>query len=169
MKKSHSIINASPPERIFISLNLFCRQVSSSFTATVISALFFMRIYLFFLWTFISCSIICFGQASGYKEVTAVSFKNLLSQEKGILLDVRTPGEYSQGHLAGAQNLNFYDPDFALKLKKLAAGKVAFIYCASGGRSAKAATILKDYSQAPVYNLIGGIAAWQKAGYPVVK
>ena len=92
-------------------------------------------------------------------------FKTKLeATENAIVLDVRTEEEVGSGVLAGAINI-VYDENFANKLGSVEQ-KPIFIYCAAGGRSAKAANILrqKGYS---VFELDGGIRAWKDAGLPI--
>ena len=64
--------------------------------------------------------------------------------ENAFIIDVRTKDEYDAGHIKDAINVNFYDPDFIENMKKVCEGKKPFIYCRSGGRSAKAVQMLKD-------------------------
>lgn len=85
--------------------------------------------------------------------------------ENAILLDVRTVEEVNAGALAGAINI-VYDDVFAEKLGDLE-HKPIFIYCGSGIRSAKAATILREKGYNPVYEMEGGLKAWKAAGLQV--
>jgi phage shock protein E len=85
------------------------------------------------------------------------------------LLDVRTPDEWKEGHLQGATLVTLAKEGFVDKAKAaLDAKKPVLVYCKSGGRSAKAAKQLRE-AGFTVYDLDGGITAWQKAGKPVVK
>lgn len=87
----------------------------------------------------------------------------------GLLLDVRTDNEFAQGHLRGAQQIDFYRDDFADALEKLDKDQPVFIYCRSGNRSGKAAKQMKAMGFSAVYNLEGGIGAWSKRGKPIAK
>lgn len=92
-------------------------------------------------------------------------FKTRLeTTENALLLDVRTQEEVQTGALEGAINIA-YDNNFADKLGTLEQ-KPIFVYCAVGGRSAKAATLLREKGYS-VYELKGGIQAWKEAGLPV--
>jgi rhodanese-related sulfurtransferase len=82
---------------------------------------------------------------------------------------VRSPEECARAHLSGAINLNFYAADCKNKVKAYATGQAVLVYCAVGGRSAKAAQWLQELMTAPVFNLAGGFNAWTKAGLPVKK
>ena len=85
------------------------------------------------------------------------------------LIDVRTAEEFAQGHIEGADNIDVNLPDFDGRTEGFPAcgtGCVV-VYCRGGKRSLKAANMLAKRG-AEVYNLDGGILAWQKAGRPTV-
>ncbi len=85
------------------------------------------------------------------------------------ILDVRTAQEVAGGTLPGAVNIDFFAPDFTKQLGRLDTTKPVFVYCAVGGRSSKAAQQLQQAGFKTVYNLSGGMQAWQQAGYPTTK
>ena len=72
------------------------------------------------------------------------------------LLDVRTPQEWQSGKIASSNFINFNDADFKQQIEKLDKNKPIFVYCAAGGRSSKATTILQGAGFKQVYNLSGG-------------
>lgn len=76
------------------------------------------------------------------------------------MLDVRTPKEFKKGHIDGAKNMNYYDDDFDAQIEKLDKDKPVYVYCHSGGRSAKAMSLMKEKGFKEVYNLLGGYGAW---------
>lgn len=80
--------------------------------------------------------------------------KTYKTTPNGQLLDVRTPGEWSQGKLESSALINFNDAKFEQNLSKLDKSKLVFVYCAVGGRSAKAAQILNN-NGFKVFNLTG--------------
>ncbi len=86
-----------------------------------------------------------------------------------VLLDVRTPDEFSQGHLRHSMNLDFYNPSFGTELGKLDKNKNYLVYCRSGRRSASAATQMKGLGFTKVSNMLGGITQWMQEGRPVEK
>ena len=87
--------------------------------------------------------------------------------EKGaFLVDVRTPEEFAEGHIAKAVNMNVNDNDFESKIATLDKEKPVMVYCRSGGRSAKAAGILKEKGFKHVYDLDGGMIGWNEANKP---
>ena len=106
-----------------------------------------------------------FGCGSGKKTETigVDEFAAAIAQSEVRLIDVRTPQEYAEGHLAGAENINVKDSAFAERIKDIE-GTVA-VYCRGGRRSLTAAEQLAKQG-CTVYNLDGGIMAWMKAGKP---
>jgi rhodanese-related sulfurtransferase len=102
------------------------------------------------------------------KNVDANEAEMLLKENKKVVvLDIRTPKEFSAGHIAGATNINFYDADFEKKLGALDKSQSYLVHCAVGGRSAKARELMKTLQFKSIYHLEGGIKAWEKAGKPV--
>ena len=105
---------------------------------------------------------------SGGQTVTAQEFEDLLkTPAQKVLLDVRTPEEYAMNHIPGSNNLNVNASDFEAQVKTIDKNSEIFVYCKSGSRSADAATILNQLGFTKVYNLDGGILAWQGANKPV--
>lgn len=104
----------------------------------------------------------------GYEQLNSDKFYQLLEENDLVqLIDVRTPEEVSFGMIKGARHFDIYNPDFAKRLEKLDKDKPVAVYCAVGGRSAKAGEKLIEMGFVKVYNLEGGMRSWQVAGYPV--
>ena len=83
-----------------------------------------------------------------------------------ILLDVRTPEELAEnGNIPGAKNHDFYAEDFKSNIDAMDRETPVMLYCRSGGRSGKAAAMLKEMGFKQVYDLNGGYTAWLAAGY----
>lgn len=100
--------------------------------------------------------------------VDAADFAAALKQPGTVILDVRTPAEFAEGHLPGAVNMNVESPDFAQQAATLdPAGRYA-IYCRSGNRSGVAVDYLAGQGFSSIYHLGGGIQEWQDAGGEVV-
>ncbi len=107
------------------------------------------------------------GQNSGNVNLSAVDFqKKFAETPNGILLDVRTPGEYEKGHIANSQNIDWNGDNFEAQAKSLNHDSPLFVYCLSGGRSANAAAKLRTMGFSKVYELAGGIMKWRAAGLP---
>jgi rhodanese-related sulfurtransferase/peroxiredoxin len=100
--------------------------------------------------------------------VSPDEFQKLIAKGEGILIDVRTPGEYALGHLANSVNINLRAKDFAEQMQKLDKSKTYLVYCASGGRSTQACDKMSKSEFPHLYNLKGGIDAWKTAGKPTV-
>ena len=75
-----------------------------------------------------------------------------------VLLDVRTPQEYREGHIPGSQNVPLQQLD---KAEEVTENKdtLLYVYCHSGARSRQAVSLLKHMGYTNVHN-IGGIAAY---------
>ncbi|MFD0862722.1 rhodanese-like domain-containing protein [Sungkyunkwania multivorans] len=85
------------------------------------------------------------------------------------LVDVRTPEEYADGHIAGAANIDYFNDDFAKDISTYDKQTPIYIYCRSGKRSAKAATQMDSLGFRYIINLKGGLMAWEEANRPIVK
>ena len=86
-----------------------------------------------------------------------------------IILDVRTPQEFADGHIENAINIDFYSETFRDELNQLDKNKTYLIYCRSGVRSGKTHDIMAELEFQKVYNTLGGILAWNADGLPTVK
>jgi rhodanese-related sulfurtransferase len=95
--------------------------------------------------------------------------KKLSTVKDKQVIDVRTPDEFLQGHLADAVMIDFYKDDFKSRIAKLDRAKPVFVYCAAGGRSGSATEILEELGFKKIYDLKGGYRAWTGAGKPVTK
>ena len=78
-----------------------------------------------------------------------------------LLIDVRTAQEWSDGHIDSAMNIPL--SQLSERLAELPADRPLIVYCASGYRSAIAASLLRRAGRAGVANLVGGLAAWKSA------
>jgi phage shock protein E len=85
-----------------------------------------------------------------------------------VLLDVRTPAEFAAGHIAEAVNVDVQSAAFAQKIATLDHAKNYAVYCHSGNRSKAAKTAMQQSGFSHVFDLAGGISAWQSAGGQVV-
>lgn len=90
------------------------------------------------------------------------AYEAKLLENPGIqLVDVRTPKEFSNGHIKGARNIDFNSADFAQQLEKqLDKNQPVMLYCRSGKRSEKAARKMAELGFREVYDLQGGFLAW---------
>ncbi|MDW7690995.1 rhodanese-like domain-containing protein [Flammeovirgaceae bacterium SG7u.111] len=105
-----------------------------------------------------------------FKALDAESFaKKLHSTPDAQLVDLRTPGEVAQGTLKNCEVIDYTQPDFRENLKMLDKDKPVFIYCAVGGRSNQSMSIFHEMGFKEVYDLKGGIKAWARLGYQIVR
>ncbi|MDX8381874.1 MAG: rhodanese-like domain-containing protein [Ghiorsea sp.] len=117
--------------------------------------------------------------ACGIGEVTAEGYENApLSHaynhwkqgEKSpipfVFVDVRTPEEYKLAHIPGAINIPV--TEINARMNEIPQGKEVYVYCHSGKRAARAATILAK-AGFPVENILQSMVGWQAAGYPTTK
>ena len=94
------------------------------------------------------------------KNVSAEEFHQMISDNPGQLIDVRTPGEFGGGTIEGAQNIDYYASDFKSQIAQLDKTQPVYVFCRSGARSAKAMQLFKDAGFTEIYNLIGGYSGW---------
>lgn len=92
-----------------------------------------------------------------------------LADQRVKLVDVRTPQEWSTGHIPGALHIDWFDDDFKARVSQLDKDRPVRLYCAGGGRSEEARQMLREMGFTDLYDLDGGIAAWKKAGGQIVK
>ncbi len=85
-----------------------------------------------------------------------------------VILDVRTPEEFAEGHLDGALLVDFYDPDFADQLAELDPDVPYVVYCRSGNRSGQTLPLMQQLGFGSALDIGGGILAWADAGLPIV-
>ena len=78
-----------------------------------------------------------------------------------LLIDVRTAQEWSDGHIDGAMNIPL--SQLSERLAELPTDRPLIVYCASGYRSAIAASLLRRAGRPDVANVVGGLAAWKSA------
>ena len=101
-------------------------------------------------------------QAFGQKKIDQKSFVSFMKDDNTVVLDVRTPEEFTEGHIQGALNFNYFSDSFVKNVTgKVGKSKILLVYCAAGGRSSEAAKALKKAGYKTVYDLIGGYDSWQ--------
>ncbi len=109
------------------------------------------------------------------KTIDMAALKVALDQgDAGLIVDVREPGEYADGHLNGAINVPRGMIEFNIWThvgypEKTDMGKKLTLYCKTGGRCALAAKSLQDLGFTNVTAVDMKIDDWVKAGYPLVK
>ena len=122
---------------------------------------YFKIILAVFSFTLFSCQ----GQESTKVELMeAKAFSEKIANSGEIqLIDVRTPQEFEEQHIGHATNINWNGSDFEQKAAQLDKSKPVYVYCKSGGRSAKASAKLSEMGFTKIYELDGGILSWNEA------
>ena len=124
--------------------------------------------YFFFLLisaTLFSCSS---SAQQTNKDVDASTFQSNLAKGGAQILDVRTTGEYQNGHIKNAMLADWMNQDqFKDRVQYLDKSKPVLVYCASGGRSSKAAQWLSQNGFTTIENLKGGFTQWKLENKPV--
>lgn len=93
----------------------------------------------------------------------------LPASERPVLIDVRTNGEWKQGHIAGARHIDISSSDFDRKISELPREGSYLLYCQSGGRSGMALSRMKSKGFSDVCHLGGGMSGWRAAGQPIAR
>jgi thioredoxin len=108
------------------------------------------------------------GQSSpSNPSVSAVEFSKKIAELPGApIIDVRTPGEFSQGHLKNAINYDISTSGFETKIASLDKSKPVLVYCLSGSRSTYAVSYMKSNGFIEVYEMNGGMMKWRAANLP---
>ncbi|MCX6141334.1 MAG: rhodanese-like domain-containing protein [Candidatus Kapabacteria bacterium] len=100
------------------------------------------------------------------KNINVNEAKVMIDKGGVVVVDVRTPDEFNGGHLKNAKSMNVNDVKFEANIQALDKNKPVVVYCAVGGRSARAADIMAQKGFKNVYNVSGGYNAWSSAGLP---
>lgn len=119
------------------------------------------------------CGCVGGGPAPGDRLSRAIppAEASALIEEKGqdpkfVVIDVRRPDEYVGGHIPGAININ--SAHFSEHLESLDPDGTYLLCCQRGGRSAGVRELMEGAGFHEVYDVKGGMSAWQAAGFPVV-
>jgi rhodanese-related sulfurtransferase len=108
-------------------------------------------------------TISCQSQTNPKIKILPVAeYKQEISKEAVQLVDVRTPGEFADGAIPNAENINVNDASFEEKIQKLDKTKPVYVYCRSGARSQVAAKKMIEMGFEEVIDLDGGYLNWNK-------
>ena len=103
---------------------------------------------------------------SGVNEVGPGEATRMLNHDNAVIVDMREDKDYREGHIVNAVHTPASNSDAVQKLEKFRERPV-IVYCRSGHRSSGFCGKLRKQGFASVYNLAGGVLAWQKAGLPL--
>lgn len=107
-----------------------------------------------------------FHANSGMREMTVTQAAEALRAKQALqIVDVREPGEWREGHIAGAIHIPL--GQLGTRQAELDPQRPIVMVCRSGNRSAHATQALLHAGYADVTNLTGGMLAWARAGLPV--
>ncbi|MGC6464126.1 MAG: rhodanese-like domain-containing protein [Akkermansiaceae bacterium] len=110
------------------------------------------------------------ASATEVVDLPAAKIEETLKKDpKIVIIDIRTPKEFAEGHLQGAKNIDFNGGDFKAKLNKLDKSKTYMMHCRSGGRSTESLKVWKELGFKKVIHLNKGILEMQEAKIPLVK
>jgi rhodanese-related sulfurtransferase len=101
-------------------------------------------------------------------DLGASDFSNKIAEPGLVILDVRTAGEFAEGHIENAINIDVEGGQFDSGIAELDKTKTYAVYCRSGRRSGVAVAKMSDAGFTSLFNLNAGITDWQSQGYPVV-
>jgi rhodanese-related sulfurtransferase len=113
--------------------------------------------------TLVLMSLISFSTSaqSGFKNAPVAELTKIKNEKKALVIDVRTPAEWQQGVIDGADIfIDYKGANFKQELAKLDKSKTYVVYCRSGGRSAGASQVMVDNGFKHVINMQGGIMSW---------
>lgn len=114
---------------------------------------------------------ICTGAVAQTKApLTPAEFSKQISEDQeAIVVDVRTPAEFQKGHLANALNINVSSDKFEEHLSAVDKNKPVYVYCLSGGRSAKAVAKMRALGYTNITEMEGGMLKWRANSLPEAK
>lgn len=96
-----------------------------------------------------------------FENINATKFEELMKNlENVVVLDVRSQAELEEGSIEGHLMINYNSPDFFGEMEELDKEKTYLVYCRSGNRSMRACMDMSDEGFEKLYNLEGGIQAW---------
>ena len=103
------------------------------------------------------------------KRASTLQVTQMMNRGKTVVVDVRTPEEFADGHLRDAKNIPL--ADFGARIGELdkSKGKSVVVVCQSGARADKAVKLLQAAGFEDVVSLDGGLPAWRAANLPTVK
>jgi len=120
----------------------------------------------------VAMAVALIGCNSVPQTITAQEAFDLVQDNDGnpefVIVDVRTPDEFGDGHLEDAINIDFYADSFRDDLNQLDKSDTYLIYCRSGNRSAQALTTMNDLGFSDIHDM-GGIIDWAAEGFPVAQ
>lgn len=132
----------------------FVQNNLSTFALMVVSGLML-------LWPMINRKV------SGIKEVGSMEATQLINHHDALILDVREDREWAGGHVPNAKHIPLGQLAGRMKELEKFKDKPIIAICRSGARSGHGCGVLRKNGFEQVYNLSGGMMAWERANMPV--
>jgi phage shock protein E len=152
-----SMASAVEPRRAAISGRLRARGARSVLLVGALVAMALLGIA--------GCSS---SSTGGGQHLEVAAFADEVGKAGVVVVDVRTPSEYTAGHLPSAVNADVEASDFGARIAGLDKSKSYAVYCHSGSRSAVALEQMASAGFAHVVDLAGGVSAWTAQGRSLV-
>jgi len=119
----------------------------------------------------IAAAVAPVGAGSRVTDITVEQAHELIQKQSGkadfVILDVRTPAEFREGHIEGAVILDLSAADFEKRLSALDRGKTYLVYCRSGNRSSRAVQAMERLGFRSIYHMNQGILGWLQKKLPL--
>ena len=109
----------------------------------------------------------CSSSGSASPQLGIEEFAAKTAEANVVVLDVRTPAEFAEGHLANAINIDFQSRNFESEISTLDKNATYAVYCRSGNRSGQAVKVMADLGFTDLYYMDGGVIDWAAAGKPL--
>ena len=128
--------------------------------------MYFKKITLMLLVVFSATSCFSQSEANGLENKSADEVMKIADEQDVVMIDVRTPGEVSNGYLKGTDYFfNINDAGFTDKIDALDKSKTYVMICHSGARSVRAANYMLENGFEKVINMAGGMRSVKNGSY----
>lgn len=114
-------------------------------------------------------SLICFTDCTAQKitRMTSLEAYDFINKDPNtVIVDVRTPKEFADGHIKGAVNIDVTGDNFETVIDSLDKSKTYLVYCRSGRRSMNAAKVMQSKKFEHLYEISDGFKGWQSNKLP---
>ena len=113
------------------------------------------------------------GEGASIEKLEPKAALALIQKNKGkddfVILDVRTPEEFKDGHIQGAINVDYNSGNFRGSLHDLDKNKTYLVYCRTGRRTTAAVELMVQQGFKRIYRIAGDIMRWRSEGLPLTK
>jgi len=119
----------------------------------------------------VTMGAVAMAAAPAVTNVTVGKAQKLIKERAGsaefVILDVRTPGEFAEEHIAGAVNLDVQSPGFEKGLRALDRKRSYLVYCRTGNRSRRATLAMDALGFRSIFHMTEGIVKWKQQNLPL--